>query len=150
MVGSHEQRLPDPLVDLEPAVGPDQRLDHPRLRVDRQRRLVDLNGGAGGRCATVCYMVADQPERVGVRELRQNLSVYLRRVGEGETLEVTEHGRPVARLTPLPRGTATLDQLIAEGRATPATMRIEDLPPLTGPITNETGRILEELREERL
>jgi prevent-host-death family protein len=40
------------------------------------------------------------PARVGVRELRQNLSVYLDRVKEGEVLEVTEHGHAVALLTP--------------------------------------------------
>jgi prevent-host-death family protein len=40
-------------------------------------------------------------ERVGVRELRQNLSVYLRRVKSGQRLEVTEHGRPVALLEPI-------------------------------------------------
>ncbi len=39
--------------------------------------------------------------RVGVRELRQNLSVYLERVKAGESLEVTERGQPVARLAPL-------------------------------------------------
>lgn len=60
------------------------------------------------------------PERVGVRELRQNLSVYLDRVKEGETLEVTEHGHSVALLTPLPRASlTTLERLIAEGRVTP-------------------------------
>jgi prevent-host-death family protein len=60
--------------------------------------------------------------RVGVRELRQNLSVYLDRVKEGEVLEVTEHGRVVALLTPLPRSTlTTLDRLVAEGRVTPGT-----------------------------
>jgi len=54
--------------------------------------------------------------RVGVRELRQNLSVYLRRVESGETLDVTEHGRLVARLAPAPAPeTSTLDRLIAEG-----------------------------------
>lgn len=37
---------------------------------------------------------------VGVRELRQNLSRYLERVKEGETLAVTERGREVARLIP--------------------------------------------------
>jgi prevent-host-death family protein len=63
---------------------------------------------------------ASGPARVGVRELRQNLSVYLDRVKEGETLEVTEHGHAVALLTPLPRSTmSTLDRLIAEGRVTP-------------------------------
>jgi prevent-host-death family protein len=39
-------------------------------------------------------------ERVGVRELRQNLSRYLERVKAGESLMVTEHGREVARLVP--------------------------------------------------
>jgi prevent-host-death family protein len=37
---------------------------------------------------------------VGVRELRQNLSRYLERVKQGETLTVTERGREVARLVP--------------------------------------------------
>ena len=60
--------------------------------------------------------------QVGVRELRQNLSVYLRRIEAGETLEVTERGQPVARLTPLPpQHLGALERLIAEGRAIPAT-----------------------------
>ena len=41
-------------------------------------------------------------ERVGIRELRQNLSFCLRLVVAGETLEVTERNRPVAILAPLP------------------------------------------------
>lgn len=41
-------------------------------------------------------------ERIGVRELRQHASRYLARVRAGETIEVTERGRPVARLVPLP------------------------------------------------
>jgi prevent-host-death family protein len=69
------------------------------------------------------------PARVGVRELRQNLSVYLRRVERGETLDVTEHGRLVARLGPAPAPeTSTLDRLIAEGRATPASRPVGILP----------------------
>jgi prevent-host-death family protein len=39
-------------------------------------------------------------ETVGVRELRQNLSRYLERVKDGETLTVTERGHEVARLVP--------------------------------------------------
>jgi prevent-host-death family protein len=69
------------------------------------------------------------PDRVGVRELRQNLSVYLKRVAAGETLEVTEHGRPVAVLAPLPARRGLLEQMIADGRAIPARGRLEDLPP---------------------
>lgn len=68
--------------------------------------------------------------RVGVRELRQNLSVYLERVKAGETLEVTEHGQPVAQLGPRPtKPLSILDQMIADGRATAATRRPSDLPP---------------------
>jgi prevent-host-death family protein len=70
-----------------------------------------------------------RPVRVGVRELRQNLSVYQDRVKEGETLEVTEHGRPVARLTPNPPHMSILDRMIADGRVTPATFDHRRLPP---------------------
>ena len=87
---------------------------------------------------------------MGVRELRQNLSVYLRRVEAGESFEVTERGRPVARLVPEPPATmSVLDRMIAEGRATPATMSIKDLPPPLklgpGPTVTE---ILLQMREE--
>lgn len=37
-----------------------------------------------------------------MRELRQHASRYLARVRAGETVEVTERGRPVARLVPVP------------------------------------------------
>jgi prevent-host-death family protein len=43
-------------------------------------------------------------EKVGVRELRQNLSKYLHRVKDGESLVVTERGREVARLVPSREG----------------------------------------------
>lgn len=39
---------------------------------------------------------------VGVRELRQNASKLLDRVKAGESYEITEHGKPVAMLIPLP------------------------------------------------
>jgi prevent-host-death family protein len=49
-------------------------------------------------------MAATRPtpaaKTVGVRELRQNLSRYLERVKDGETLTVTERGQEVARLVP--------------------------------------------------
>ena len=91
--------------------------------------------------------------RVGVRELRQNVSVYLDRVKAGETLEVTEHGQPVARLAPRPpERRSILDQLIAEGKATPATHdhRRTTLPPppppdYDGPSLSE---ILGQMRDE--
>jgi prevent-host-death family protein len=53
---------------------------------------------------------------VGVAELRQNLSKYLRRVERGERLLVTDRNRPVAELGPPPSTGAELDRLIVEGR----------------------------------
>jgi len=53
-------------------------------------------------------------DRVGVRELRQHASRYLARVANGETLEVTDRGRPVARLVPI--HTETWADLVAAGK----------------------------------
>ncbi len=91
------------------------------------------------------------PARVGVRELRQNLSVYLDRVRAGESLEVTEHGRPVARLVPDTSPPQTrLEQMIANGEATAATGRLEDLPPPLEmpPGTPSVSELLIKMREE--
>jgi prevent-host-death family protein len=55
-------------------------------------------------------------ESVGVAELRQNLSAYLRRVGRGERLVITDRNRPVAELGPAPTTGPDLDRLIAEGQ----------------------------------
>ena len=38
---------------------------------------------------------------VGVRDLKTRLSAYLRLVKQGESVTVTEHGKPVGRLVPL-------------------------------------------------
>lgn len=65
---------------------------------------------------------------VGVRELRQRASELLRRVEAGETIEITDRGRPVAALTPLPK-MGVLERLRASGDLIPATGRLEDLPP---------------------
>jgi len=59
---------------------------------------------------------------VGVAELRQNLSRYLRRVECGERLLVTDRNRPVAELGP-PPSSGALDRLIAEGRVSRPTRR---------------------------
>ena len=89
---------------------------------------------------------------VGIRELRQHLSVYVDRVKAGETLEVTEYGRPVAVLAPLPKGEDFLDRLEREGRLVQrATTSIDELD---APLPARRGDrslsdILEELRGDR-
>ncbi len=89
--------------------------------------------------------------RVGVRELRQNLSVYLKHVREeGRAYEVTERGQPVAHLTPLPdRPTSTYERLLAEGRITPATRPWDEMPEPLPPIAGkQLSEVLREMRDE--
>jgi prevent-host-death family protein len=74
--------------------------------------------------------------QVGIRELRQRASELLRLVERGETVEITDRGRPVALLTPLPGG-SPLEQLRAAGDVESAGAVLADLPlPLT-PTTDE-------------
>ena len=62
-------------------------------------------------------------ERIGVRELRQHASRYLARVRAGETIEVTDRGRPVARLVPI---SDRYQDLIDRGEIIPAENPIRD------------------------
>jgi len=90
-------------------------------------------------------------DRVGIRELRQNLSVYVRRIREeGRSYEVTERGEPVARLTPLEgQATSRIQQMIEEGRITPATRKWEDIPPPLPALKGKPlSQILQEMRDE--
>jgi prevent-host-death family protein len=57
---------------------------------------------------------------VGVRELKQHLSEYLDRAERGQTITITERGRPKVLLVPLPGGGDRLADGIAEGWITPA------------------------------
>ena len=58
--------------------------------------------------------------RIGIRELKDNLSRYIKRVEAGERIAVTAHGRVVAELVPPGRATSKphgnrWDELIAAG-----------------------------------
>jgi prevent-host-death family protein len=90
--------------------------------------------------------------RVGIRELRHHLATYLARVAAGETLEVTDRGRPVARLVPPTTGDEALDELIAAGRVRPARVRSAMLPAAASPVGGQPtiSDALREQREERL
>ena len=65
--------------------------------------------------------------RIGIRELRQKASEYLRRVERGETIEVTDRGRPIALLTPIPDA-PPLERLRAAGDIDLASGNMDDLP----------------------
>jgi prevent-host-death family protein len=75
-------------------------------------------------------------QSVGVRELRQRASELLRRVAAGETIEVTDRGRPVAMLAPIPDG-EPLERLRLSGEVSAASADLEDLPQ---PLPLEAGQ----------
>jgi prevent-host-death family protein len=87
--------------------------------------------------------------RIGVRELNQRTSQVLERVRRGETVIVTDHGEPVARLVPIGDTTSVLDELIGAGKAIPPRFK-GPLPPAVAfgePSDDSTG-IVSELRDE--
>lgn len=64
-------------------------------------------------------MTAELPEQhIGVRELRQHASRYLRRVAAGESFTVTDRGTPVAHLVPSSPG-GTVDSMLARSELIP-------------------------------
>jgi prevent-host-death family protein len=86
---------------------------------------------------------------VGVRELRQRASELLRRVAAGETIEVTDRGRPVALLAPIPEG-GHLERLRAAGEVSATSGDPDELPV---PLPLEPGQeppslVLERLRAD--
>jgi prevent-host-death family protein len=86
---------------------------------------------------------------VGVAQLRQNLSKYLRLVERGERLVVTERNRPVAELGPPPSTGEALDRLIAEGRVSRPTRRGLPEPLQLGGDPRALSRALDEIRGDR-
>jgi prevent-host-death family protein len=86
---------------------------------------------------------------VGVRELRQRASELLRRVEAGETIEVTDRGRPVAVLAPLP-DRSPIERLTAAGDLLPGQQLLDDLPdPLPlGPGQEPPSGVLARLRRD--
>lgn len=61
-------------------------------------------------------------ETVGLRELNRNPSKVVARVRAGESILVTDRGKPVLRMVPEPgvgEGLSILDRMILEGKARP-------------------------------
>jgi prevent-host-death family protein len=81
---------------------------------------------------------------IGVRELRQNASRYLAEVAAGESIEITDRGRPVARLVPI-TGDPWQD-LISAGEVVRAArpVNVDDIKP--GAYPHSASKFLEELR----
>ena len=100
-----------------------------RCRVRRgptveSRQPDQSQGPAGVPSATLTHMAAT----VGIRALQQHASSVVARAAAGEEIEVTDRGRPVARIVALRTGRAA--SLIDAGRLRPARHPMADLPDL--------------------
>jgi prevent-host-death family protein len=106
-----------------------------------------------GELGTGSEIPAREGMRVGVRDLRQNLSRFLLQVKEGRSFVVTEHGREVARLTPSGPVDSPIARLVAERGATLPQADLLAISaaggrgPAGGPPSEQ---VLAEMREERL
>ena len=93
-------------------------------------------------------------KRIGIRELRQHASVYVDLAEKGQTVDITNRGRLVARLVPAQEAESPLERLIAAGILERAedpgsVLDIEPGPPVPpGHLT--ASEALQELREDRL
>lgn len=82
---------------------------------------------------------------VGIRALKQNASAVVSSAAEGQVITITDRGRPVAQLSPLPTG--RLASLLASGRARAPRRAVRDLPV---PAAAEGGDTLSaDLRDSR-
>ena len=72
-------------------------------------------------------------KQIGIRELNQHASSVIDRVRNGEVIEVTYRGKPVARVVPITDSPGLLGRLVQEGRAVPPEARGRiPMPPVTG------------------
>lgn len=84
-------------------------------------------------------------ESIGIRALQQHASAVVARAEAGEVIEITDRGRPVARLVPI-RASSRLQALVDAGRLRLAKSSLKDTPP---PLPLPTGaRSLSEILAE--
>lgn len=88
---------------------------------------------------------------IGVRALRQNLSVYLARVRRGEILTVTDRRQIVAVLAPAGRSSDAIAHMAAEGRAVPARKPPTALPrPLRSALVKPLSQLVRDAGEDTI
>jgi prevent-host-death family protein len=80
---------------------------------------------------------------VEIRALKQNASAVVADAASGETVTITDRGRPVAQMTAIP--TSRLQSLIDAGHARVGRRRIIDLPAPTAGLSLSSE--LESMRE---
>lgn len=85
--------------------------------------------------------------RVGIRDLKQRASEVIRRVAAGEEVEVTDRGRPVARIVPLPYADE-YDRLVTHGEILLGNGSWRTISPADSPPGTSLSQVLLEMRDE--
>jgi prevent-host-death family protein len=86
-------------------------------------------------------------DQIPIRVLNQNTAEVLARVERGETVEVTNRGRPIARIVPVAND--ALADLVVAGTVMPATVTGPVPMPITPAVQgSEAGALLSDLRDE--
>jgi prevent-host-death family protein len=122
-----------------------QRLRAPASRLARTgsarfppQRAAGISAAHRGAQSTRVATCGHVTERIGIRQLRDHLTATIRRVRDGETLEITHDGVPVALLSPI--SADRLERLERAGeltRAVPLTRPIRRFEPLSGRSTED-------------
>ncbi len=88
-------------------------------------------------------------EVIGIRELRQNASAWVAKAKAGLTIQITDRGKPVARLVPLTPAEQARGKLIAEGQLIPASAPRDPLSMADLIEGHSLSSLLEEQRADR-
>ncbi len=86
---------------------------------------------------------------VGIRALQQNASAVVLRVEGGESIDITDRGRPVARLVPIASG-SPVDALRSAGQVREASRSLESIlrPPKRGRGKQSLSAVLNDMRAD--
>ncbi|WP_133875464.1 type II toxin-antitoxin system Phd/YefM family antitoxin [Paractinoplanes brasiliensis] len=86
-------------------------------------------------------------DRIPIRSLNQDTAGVLARVEQGETVEITNRGRPIARIVPV--DVDPLEELVRTGALTPPTVTLPfAMPTGAQPADQEAGDLISALRDE--
>src|SRR5436305_9844902 len=91
----------------------------PAPRAEAARAQVARSEAAAARSEAAAARAAAR-HRIGIRELRQQASVYVDLAEKGYTVDITNRGRLVAQLVPVREPGSPLERLIAAGIVEPA------------------------------
>jgi prevent-host-death family protein len=90
-------------------------------------------------------------ETIGLRELNQNPSRAVARVRAGESIIVTDRGRPVLRLVPEIESPSTLERMVREGAVRPPAERgmPDVIPDLADDLASLSDLVIADRDKER-